>query len=533
MSASTEKKNRRAAREAGTDKKTLAAEAEAKKQAKVKRKWTLGTIAVIVLIALILFLNSSFLYAHTTALNIGGESYTPAEVSYYYANQYHTFANQYGSYAGLFGLDTSAGLSGLDSQDCPMMEDGTWRDYFLQAATQDLIQVKALCDYAAENGITLTEEEIAQVDEGFDGIEEYAKALGYSSADSFFALNYGTGVNQAVIRQANLDSALASKVYSLISDSKEYSSEELEDYYTSLNGASDMFDFAYYYIAAETVETTDEAGETTTAATDETIAAAKATAEAIMAAYEDGFNEPLEASEVPEDSEDAGEDYVERLNAAVASQVADASATHPSLTAGSSLGVYKEWLMDSRSAGDITVVSNDDGTGFYVVVFLDRNDNHYHLAQVRHILVKAEADEDGNYTDEAKAAAKARAEEILAEWEAGDKTEESFAALAEQYSEDTGSNTNGGLYDAVAQGQMVDEFDQFCFEGHESGDTAIVYGESSSYAGYHVMYYVGEGELYSDYIAKTAMLNNDMSNWITELVSGYEAKTGFGLRLVG
>lgn len=519
MSASTEKKNRQAAREAGTDKKMLAAEAEARKQAKTKRKWTLGTIAVFVLIALILFLNSSFLYTSTTALTIGGESYTPAEVSYYYANQYHTFANQYGSYASLFGLDTSAGLAGLDAQDCPMMEDGTWRDYFLQAATQDLTQVKALCDYAAENGIALTEEEIAQVDAGFEGIDEYAKALGYSSADAFFSLNYGAGVNQAVICQANLDSALASKVYSQVSDSKEYSSDELEDYYASLNGASDIFDFAYYYAAAETVETTGEDGETTTAPTEETTAAAKATADAIMVAYKD--------------SEEADEDYVERLNAAVASQVDGAFATHPSLTAGSSLGAYKEWLMGSRKAGDITVISTEDGNGSYVVVFLNRNDNHYKLAQVRHILIKAEASEDGSYTDEAKAAAKARAEEILAEWKAGAKTEESFAALAEQYSEDTGSNTNGGLYDAVAQGQMVEEFDRFCFEGHKSGDTAIVYGESGSYAGYHVIYYVGEGELYSDYIARNALLNNDMSNWITELVSGYEAKTGFGLRLVG
>lgn len=521
MSASTEKKNRQAAREAGTDKKTLAAEAEAKKQAKTKRKWTLGTIAVFVLIALILFLNSSFMYTGTTALSIGGENYSPAEVSYYYASQYHAFANQYGSYASIFGLDTSAGLPGLDSQDCPMIEDGTWKDYFLQAAIQELTQVKALCDYANENGIALTEEEIAQVDAGFEGIDEYAKALGYADANAFFAFNYGPGVKQPVIRQANLDSALAGKVYSQIADSQEFSSEELEDYYAGLNGASDLFDYAYYYAAAETVETTGEDGKTTTAPTEETTAAAKATAEAIMAAYKDSG------------SDEENEDYVERLNAAVASQVDGASATHPNPTAGSGLGAYKEWLMGSRKAGDITVVSTEDGKGSYVVIFLDRNDNHYKLAQVRHILIKAEASEDGSYTDEAKAAAKARAEEILAEWKAGAKTEESFAALAEQYSEDPGSNTNGGLYDAVPQGQMVEEFDRFCFEGHKSGDTAIVYGESSSYAGYHVMYYVGEGELYSDYIARNALTNNAMSNWVTERVSGYEAKTGFGLHWVG
>ena len=59
MSASTEKKLRQAAREAGTDKRTLAMEKEAKEKARQKRRWTLGTIAVVLLIAFIFFLNSA------------------------------------------------------------------------------------------------------------------------------------------------------------------------------------------------------------------------------------------------------------------------------------------------------------------------------------------------------------------------------------------------------------------------------------------------------------------------------------------
>ena len=47
MSASTERKNRQAAREAGTDKKMLALEKEAKEKAKSKRRWTIGTVAVV------------------------------------------------------------------------------------------------------------------------------------------------------------------------------------------------------------------------------------------------------------------------------------------------------------------------------------------------------------------------------------------------------------------------------------------------------------------------------------------------------
>ena len=166
-------------------------------------------------------------------------------------------------------------------------------------------------------------------------------------------------------------------------------------------------------------------------------------------------------------------------------------------------------------------------------MYIDRSDNHYPTASVRHILIKAEAGEDGTYSEEAKAAAKARAEEILAEYEAGEKTEESFAALAVAYSEDGGSNTNGGLYEDIYKGQMVEEFDRFCFEGHNPGDTAIVYGESGSYAGYHVVYYVGEGELYSNYIAKTDLQNEALSEWSEELFGNYEVKEGSGIRFVG
>ena len=581
MSASTEKKNRQAAREAGTDKKTLAAQAEARKKARSKLRWTLGTIGVVILIAAILFLNSSFLYTGTTALTIGGEGFSPARVSYSYANQYYTWANQYGSYASLFGLDTSAGIAGLGSQSCPMLEGGTWRDYFLDAASQELTQTKALLDYAAEKSITLDEDEIAQVDAGFEGLDEYVKGLGYGSVDKFFAASYGTGVTKALVRQAGLDSALASKVLTQMSDSFQYTEAELEEYYKGLEGASDIFGLAYYYVAAETVETTAEDGTASSAPTEETLAAAKATADAILAAYESGFapagpvtgDEPVTGEAAGEDEavtgeaaaddeavtgEAAAEDKAvtgeaaaddeaaeplrfgdaamdaaaDRFDEAVASQVDGARSTRSSTTKGSSLGAYKDWMTGSRQLGDAAVIEND-GSGYYVVLFLSRDDNHYPLAQVRHILVKAEADESGAYTEEAKAAAREKAEEIYAQWQAGDRTEDSFAALANEMSEDAGSNTRGGLYDAVAKNQMVKEFDAFCFEGHKPGDTAIVYGETSSYAGYHIMYYVGEGQLYSDYIAESAMRSEALQAWLTELSSGYEAVTGFGYRLVG
>lgn len=517
MSASTERKLRQAARAAGTDKKTLAAQEEAARKKKSNRRWTLGTIAVVLLIAAILFLDSGYFYTHTTALTIGDESYSPAEVNYRYANEYFTLVNQYGSYASMFGLNTSSGIAGLSKSSCPMLEDGTWKDYFLQTATTEMEQTKALTDYAKANGIELDSDEIAAIDESVADLDAYAKQQGYSSASNLLGANYGNGVTTAIMREAGLASSLATKAYTTYSDSLTYSADQLEEYYQSLEGSRDYFDFLVYDVTAAVEDDGDDT--TTDAPTEQALAEAHADAEAVLMAYTDG--------------EEDIEDVQERFEVAVDSQFEGEAPTVRSSALGSSLSEsYSAWLKDAaREEGDVTVV--DTETGSTVVVFLSRNDNHYATANIRHILVMAEASEDGTYSDEAKAAAKERAEEILAEFKAGDQTEESFAALAEQYSEDSSSNTNGGLYENVPQGQMVEEFDNFLFEGHKSGDTGIVYGESSSYAGYHVMYFVGEGEQYSDVIAETALKTDDLNTWLEDLVSGYEAVKGSGYRWIG
>ena len=506
MSASTERKQRQAAREAGTDKKTLAQEKAAKEQARNKRRWTIGTALVAVLVVLVLLLSSPLVYK-STAYTVGDRKYSASEVSYSYARQYMNFASQYGSYASLFGLDTSNGIHGLDKQDCPYI-DGSWKDYFLEAVKNELLQTKAMVDYAAENGISLNEEDLADIEASFDGLDEQAISYGYASADKFLAANYGTGVNQALVKKAMADSTLASKAAQALSDSFSFTDEELEEQYRSYEGSRDYFDYSYVAVEAH-----DDGGEVT----EKMKASALQTAEAVRAAYETA----------------EGDDYASKLSAAAETQGLLANRSRS--TSGSSLVAASEWMMESaRKAGDITVEADADGDHVYVVLFLGRNDNHYKPVSVRHILVKAEASEDGTYSEEAKAAAKARAEEILAEYEAGSKTEERFGELANLYSEDGGSNTVGGLYEDVAKGQMVEEFDAFCFAGHKPGDTGIVYGESSSYAGYHVMYFVGESDrLYSSILADNDLRGTALSEKMEELTSAYSTRTGFGMKFVG
>lgn len=103
-----------------------------------------------------------------------------------------------------------------------------------------------------------------------------------------------------------------------------------------------------------------------------------------------------------------------------------------------------------------------------------------------------------------------KAQEILDEWLAGDATEDSFAALAEEKSEDPGSSTNGGLYENVAKGQMVEPFEDWCFdETRAAGD----YGLVKTKYGYHIMYYVSSTPIWETY-AKSGWVNektNDSS----------------------
>ena len=110
-------------------------------------------------------------------------------------------------------------------------------------------------------------------------------------------------------------------------------------------------------------------------------------------------------------------------------------------------------LFRSRQAGDSAVLEDADNDAYYVVVFNSRGRDDYNTVNVRHILIQPEASElsedDEGYEDDVAAKdaeAQQKAQDILDEWEAGAATEDSFAELANEYSADGGSNTNGGLY---------------------------------------------------------------------------------------
>ena len=236
----------------------------------------------------------------------------------------------------------------------------------------------------------------------------------------------------------------------------------------------------------------------------------EATEEETTAAWEDGqalAQELLTAWENGEDAEALAED--------------EEKATYYNTEGGSyNTASYVEWCFEEgRQAGEIHMIESEDTGRIYIVQFNRRYRDETRSVNVRHILVtEANLDEGVEATQENL---EAKAQEILDTW---DGTEDGFAQLANAYSQDAGSNTTGGLYEDVLPGQMVTNFNDWCFdESRQHGDTGIVYNEGS-YTGAHIMYYVGQGDLIAwQETVRDALRSADYTAWETELVGTIES----------
>ena len=141
---------------------------------------------------------------------------------------------------------------------------------------------------------------------------------------------------------------------------------------------------------------------------------------------------------------------------------------------------------------------------------------------VRHVLILPEGAtletiRTDTFSEEAWEAARVQAQALLDEWVANDGTEDGFAALANEHSVDTGSNTNGGLYTDVYQGDMVEAFDAWCFDAtRQAGDYGLVKTE----LGYHIMYFSGSSALWLEY-AKGDILAERSNQMLADAAAKY------------
>ncbi len=532
MSASSKKKLRAEENAAKLTEKQLSERKEARKL----RIYTIafGVVLAVMIVAFIwvgvsqTITNAGVREKKTVALTVGEHKINSVEMNYFYIDSINKFYSQYGSYAAMFGLDTTVPL---DQQVLDEETGRTWADDFLESAQSSAQNAYAAADAAAAAGFTLPQDTQDQLDQYASNLDSYAKVYGFSDADAYLKAMYGNGASKKSYMDYYTRNVLASAYQAEYRASLSFTDDEIAAKDAEDPTAYNSYSYHQYYLSTSkflTGGTTDENGTTT---------------------YSDAEKEAARiAAEVAAKSLVTDEIVtVEDLDAAIAAlsinaESANAASTAYTDTRGTALGSsVSDWIKaGTRKAGDKTYIAStststdDDGNetttvnGYYVVYFDSVTNNTFPLANVRHILVKYEGGTTENgtttYSDEEKAAAMTAAQAILEEWKAGEATEDSFAALASEKTEDEGSKENGGLYENVYPGEMVTAFNDWCFDtGRKPGDTGIVETEY----GCHVMYYSGDSDItYRNYMITEDLRTEAYSQWSEDLLDAAVTTVG-------
>ena len=531
MSASSKKKLRKELNAAAMTEKQLQEQKEAKKLRLYTAIFGIAIAAMILVVVASRVISSGFIPRSTTALTVGGTKVSAAELNHYYVDSVNNFLNQAGDMVSLFGLDTT---KALDEQFYNEAEGDTWSDYFLDQATATAKNMYAVYNAAKAEGFTMSDDAKASIESAVQNMAMYATLGGFPSADSYIAAMYGEGCNEKTFRQYAEVQMTAQEYAAAKNESLTYDEAAIQAENDLNPAAYSAYTYNYCYLNASKFYqggTKNEDGTTTYS--DEEMEAGRAAAEAAANTL-------------------AAATTIEELDAAYAALEINAEVENAKSTRREGVQyanvdtVVREWVTAAeRKAGDIEIIPSEytshdhaDGeectgdndtksvSGYYVVVFEGMDENLTNLVNVRHILVSYEGgtyDETTGattYSDEEKAAAKAKAQEILDAFNAGEKTEDAFGALATEKTTDPGSKENGGLYEDVYPGQMVASFNDWCFDAaRKTGDTAIVETEY----GCHVMYFVGTSETtYRDLMIESALRSEDMAAWENGLIEAAE-----------
>ena len=530
MSASSKKKLRTQQEAAKLTERQIADQKEAKKL----KLYTAAFITVLVALLVIAITvgvtqtisSSGVREKNTVAMTVGNTQLSNADLNYFYIDSLNNFYSQNGSYAALFGLDFT---KPLNEQFTGGEDNETWADYFVASAKSNATATYALYEAAVAAGHTLTEDEQLNLDNIASSLDFYAAMYGYGDAKTYLKAQYGPGATVEGYRSYVEKTLLAQSYQTAYSDSLVFEDADLREAEQENFHKYSSFAYNYYHLGTSSfLEGGTTAEDGTVTYSDEEKAAAVAAAEEAAKA--------LTSAEIT---------TADELDAAIAALSINegkenVASTHYDEQPYSSItSVISQWLSDdARTEGDITYLENastaEDGTktinGYYVVRYEGTNDNAFALKNVRHILVSFEGGTTDSatgvttYSDDEKAASMTAAQQLLTEWKAGEATEASFAGLAAEKSDDTGSTANGGLYENIYPGQMVAAFEDWCYDdSRKAGDTGVVETEY----GCHVMYFVGNSdETYRDYQIRSDLQTAAVSDWYTGIVNAAAVTEG-------
>lgn len=444
--------------------------------------------------------------------------------NFYFANAYNNLMSTQQTYEQ-YGISLEDNNLDVDfdiplSDQTTTNEDGevvTWLEYLYE---QVLDSIKTTYMYYNEavkaNGgeePEITDDQKSELEDTLSQYKEAAEGYGYTLS-GYLVQAMGKGVNETVFRRESTISYIAQNYQSDMSNSiteKEYTDADLQTY---LDSNIDDFE-------AVSIRIFEASSEDDAIAFKNSLRSDGSNFSDLCVKY---------SEDTPYNSEYYAQDeastklYATRSilqNAGYAIATADHNHDDGSEHSDDETLEYPglDWLFSSdRKAGDIYQYSTS-----VVYVLEPAAVPEASSVNVRHILIAPETDDDStdktSATAEQWATALEKAQSIVNEFNSGNKSEDSFAELATENTTDTGSASNGGLYENVVPGQMVDAFETWALDpDRKTGDVDIV---QTNY-GYHIMYFVGDtGTSIWKVNAESAISSEDANSAADELDESY------------
>lgn len=468
-------------------------------------------------------------------MTVGNTDVSVGMYNFYYQN----IVKQYVQYAsnGYYDIDLSKNFSTQYTTD----DDGneiSWQDRFKENTTELIKKNTIYYQKGIESGITLTDAQKEMIETQLDNIKNAASSANLG-VNEYIAQTYGDNCGLETLRKYLEQNYISSVYYYQQQIKLRPSEDELNAYFKE--NENDYKSCSYAILEAE-YDTSSDA--TKKAAVDNAKAAiAKITDEDSMKAL------------IPEFCSDLISKYISAGYFTDESDAVDAFAgamdsTSVKSDVESNFGEdIADWMFNTDTAvGSLNYYADENAGVIYIIMKTSQpaldSDSASKVYSVRHILVIPESGDDDSssssssstatkkYTEEEWAAALEKANSILDEYNKGDKTELSFAELAEKYTDDTSSTSvnmnnmyGGGIMDTQL-GQMVSDFENWAIDSSRKyGDVEIV---KSSY-GYHIMFFISYCPQYM-YDAENQYITDLINDDADSAAKTYYEKERIGMR---
>ena len=457
--------------------------------------------AVVVLGVVALILNNEGVFERMkTFETAGGTKYSSVEYEYHYKSTHQYIYNMSAQYDSYYGAGAGYQYTGYDCSKAPAeqvypyddykLADGskpTWKQYLEHIALEKMQRIYALVDMANAEGFQLTAEALNEIETSIatlrTNIETEATQSGslVPSLSNYLQQSFGKGVNEKMFREIVERETLATEYneYLLEKNANGYTKEQLEAEYAKDPSAYNCVDFRLFTITAETPQLDSTASnEEKKAANEKAAADAKKKAEEMLEKITDEESFIKLAEEYATEKQKESYDYSDPKTTL-------STYVQKSLIQSNFSEDIIKWLYSTDTKANEKKMFEVSGT-YYILYMIKptyRDDSTIPV-DVRHILYQA--DENAEDQDAALAAAKAKADAALKKINESPTKLDTFLEICAAESTDTGSNTNGGLYEYVGRGQYVAEFEAWALDpNRKEGDVAVV---ETDY-GYHVMYF--------------------------------------------